>query len=114
MTRITRMSLKERRALEDFEYLLHHVESDEKGKEEIHHCYIYDHISNLFEQDHLVIRNGKAYLNNKEIKDGLFHIIKGLEPTQETVWSDKEAEENKITPKKMKAGMTLKEKAKEW
>ena len=41
-------------------------------------------------------------------------MIKGLEGTQEVVWSDKEAEENKIKPKEMKSGMTLKEKSKEW
>ncbi len=108
------MSLKEHKALEDFEYLLHHVEINEQGKEEIHHCYVYDHIANLFEQDHLVIKNGKAYLNNKQIKDGVFHIIKGLEPTQETDWSNEEAEQNKINPKSMKSGMTFKEKSKEW
>ncbi len=108
------MLLEEKRALEDFEYLLHHVEIDEDGKEKIHHCYVYDHIANLFEQDHLLIKNGKAYLNNKQIKDGLFHIIKGLESTQETDWSDDEAKENKIRPKAMRSGMTFKEKAKEW
>ncbi len=100
--------------LKDFEYLLHRVEFDEKGKEEIHHCYVYDHIANLFEQDHLLVKNGKAYLNNKEIKNGLFHIIKNLESNQEVVWSDEESKENKIRPKQMRAGMTLKQKAKEW
>jgi len=104
----------EKRTLEDYEYLLHHIEIDNKGKEEIHHCLVYDHIANMFEQDHLLIKNGKAYLNDKEIKEGLFHVIKGLEPTQEVVWSDEEAEENKIKPKEMKSGMSHKEKSKEW
>jgi len=104
----------EKRTLEDYEYLLHHIEIDNKGKEKIHHCLIYDHIANMFEQDHLLIKNGKAYLNDKEIKEGIFHVIKGLESTQEIVWSDEEAEENKIKPKKMRSGMTFKEKSKEW
>lgn len=105
---------EEKKPIEDFEYLLHHIEVDDKGKEKIHHCLVYDHIANMFEQAHLLIKDGKAYLNNREIKEGLFHIIKGLEPTQEVVWSDEEAKENKIKPKKMIAGMSLKEKAKEW
>ncbi len=100
--------------MEDYEYLLHHIETDDEGEEEIHHCLVYDHIANLFEQAHLLVKEGKVYLDNKQIKEGLFHVIKGLESTQETVWSDEEANENKIVPKKMKAGMTLKEKAKEW
>ena len=105
---------KEHMTLEDFEYLLHHIEIDDKGKEEIHHCYLYDHIANMFEQTHLWIKNGKVYLDGKLIKDGIFHVIKGLESTQEIAWSNKEAEENGIKPKTMKAGMSLKEKVKEW
>jgi len=101
-------------ALEDYEDLLHHIHIDDDGKEEIHHCLILDHIANMFEQAHLWIKDGKVYLNGEEIKEGVFHVVKSLEPDQEVVWSDKEAGENKIKPKKMKAGMTLKEKAKEW
>lgn len=100
--------------LRDFEYLLHHVEIDKDGKERIHHCFVYDHIANLFEQGHLLIKAGKAYLDGKEIKDGLFHIIKELEPTQEVAWSNEEARNGKIRPKEMISGMKLKEKAKEW
>ncbi len=100
-------------AIKDFEYLLHHVEI-EKGKEEVHHCLVYDHNANLFEQGHLWIEKGKVYLEGKEIKDGAFHIIKGLEANQEVAWSDEEAEKGGIKPKKMVAGMTLKEKGKEW
>jgi len=100
--------------LRDFEYLLHHIEIDDQGKEQIHHCYFYDHIANLFEQDHLLIKDGKAYLDRKQITDGLFHIIKGLEPTQEIAWSDDEAVKGKVRPKKMSKGMSLKQKAKEW
>lgn len=100
--------------LKDFEYLLHHIEIDDQGKEQIHHCYLYDHIANLFEQAHLLIKDGRTYLDGNEITNGLFHIIKGLEPTQENAWSDEEAAEGNIKPKKMKAGMTLKVKAKEW
>ena len=100
--------------IEDYEYLLHHIEVDENGREEIHHCFIYDHIANMFEQSHLFIKDGKVYLDDKEIKEGLFHVIKGLEPTQEVVWANDEAEENGIEPKEMNTGMTLKEKSKEW
>ena len=103
-----------KRGFEDFEYLLHHIHIGEKGKEEIHHCLLYDHIANMFEQAHLLVKDGKVYINGKLIKDGIFHIIKGLEPTQQAIWSDMEAKENKIKPKKMRAGMTLKEKAGEW
>jgi len=101
-------------ALKDYEDLLHHIHTKGDGEEEIHHCLILDHIANMFEQAHLWIKDGKIYLNEKEIKEGVFHVIKDLEPTQEVVWSDKEAEENKITAKKMKVGMTLSQKAKEW
>lgn len=101
--------------LADYEYLLHHIEIDDDGSEIIHHCLIYDHIANMFEQEHLVIKNGKSYLNDKLIKDNkVFHIINGLESTQEVVWSDEEAKENNIIPKKMRSGMTLKQKSKEW
>ncbi len=99
--------------LETFEYLIHHVEI--KGDEEIiHHCHMYDHIGNLFEQAHLWIEKGKAYLDGKQIKDGHYHVIKGLEPTQEIAWSEEEATDAGIKPKGMMSGMTLKEKAKEW
>lgn len=104
----------EKGKLEDYEYLLHHIEIDNEGKEKIHHCLVYDHIANMFEQGHLLIKNGKTYLDGKEIKEGIFHVIKGLERTQEVVWSNEEAEENKIKPKEMRSGMTLKEKAREW
>jgi hypothetical protein len=100
--------------IDDYEYLIHHVEIDGKGKEMLHHCYLYDHIANLFEQKHLVIKNGKAYVNGKLVKDKTFHIIAGLELSQDVSWSDEEAKEKKIKSKKMKSGMTYKEKAKEW
>lgn len=100
--------------LDDYEYLLHHVEVDKQGKESLHHCHVYDHIGNLFEQQHLVIRKGKVYVDNREIKKGVFHIISGLENHQEVAWSDEMAIENNINPKKMRSGMTFKEKAKVW
>lgn len=98
---------------EDFEYLLHHIHIED-GKEEIHHCFLYDHIANLFEQAHLAVKKGAVYLEGKKIQDGIFHVVKGLESTQEASWSDAEAEKNKIKPKAMKKGMGLREKAKEW
>lgn len=100
--------------LQDFEYLIHHVEVDEDGKEHLHHCMLYDHIANLFTQGHLVIHKGKAYLDGKELDAGRFHVILGLEETQETTWSDEEAHEAGIVPKRMHSGMTAKQKAKEW
>ena len=101
--------------IEDFEYLLHHIAVSEKdGYEEVHHCYVFDHKANLFEQEHIVIKDGKAFIDGKQIQDGHFHIIKGLEPTQEIVWSDEIATELGIERKHPRPGMTFKEKAKEW
>lgn len=99
--------------LKDFEYLIHHIETKD-GKEEIHHCFLYDHIANLFQQAHLVIKKGKAYINGNAVQDGTFHVIIGLEKGQEVAWTDKEATGAKIKPKKLRAGMSLKQKAKEW
>lgn len=101
-------------SLEDFEYLLHHITVDGKGNEEIHHCFVYDHIGNLFQQGHLTIKKNKVFLDGKRIKEGSFHVITGLEPTQEVAWSDEMAEENNIKPKPMKSGMSLKDKSKVW
>lgn len=100
--------------IENYEYLLHHIEIDADGNEVIHHCLVYDHIANMFEQEHLIVVNGKVYYKNKQIKNGVFHVISGLEETQQTCWSDEQAVENKITPKKMVPGMTYKNKSKEW
>jgi len=108
-----KMEKIEGKPLKDFEYLIHHIEIKD-GKEETHHCYLYDHIANLFIQGHLTIRNGKVLLDGKVIKDGDFHVIIGLEKTQEVAWSEVEAKEAKIKPKAMKMGMSLKKKAKVW
>ncbi len=105
---------EEKRTLSDYEYLLHHVAVDGAGEEQVHHCFVLDHLGNLFTQGHLLVKDGKVYVDGKEVKDGIFHIVAGLEAKQQVAWSNEEAEENKIRPKKMKAGMTLKEKAKEW
>jgi len=99
--------------LKDFEYLIHHI-ATKAGKEEVHHCYLYDHLANLFEQGHMVIKDGKVQLNGKTIKEGTFHVIIGLEPTQEVCYSDIEATEAKIRPKRLTSGMTRKQKSKEW
>ena len=100
--------------IDNYEYLLHHIETLENGKEVIHHCLVYDHIANMFIQNHLWIKNGKVYLEGKEKKEGYFHVIGGLEPTQVVAWSDEEAEREGVIPKQMHAGMTLKNKAKVW
>lgn len=101
-------------SLEDYEYLLHHITVDDDGNEEIHHCFLYDHIGNLYQQGHLTIKKNKIYIDNKEVKEGNFHIIVGLEPTQEVAWSDEMAEEHNIKPKEMESGMSLKDKSKVW
>lgn len=53
-------------SLEDFEYLLHHITIDDKGNEEIHHCFLYDHIGNLYQQGHLTIKKNKIFLDGKK------------------------------------------------
>uniref|UniRef100_A0A6M3K3Z6 Uncharacterized protein n=1 Tax=viral metagenome TaxID=1070528 RepID=A0A6M3K3Z6_9ZZZZ len=103
-----------RKQLEEYEYLLHHIEKDGKGNETIHHCLVYDHLANMFEQEHLVVSKGKVRYKGKVVEDGVYHVIAGLESTQDICWSNEEAEENKITPKGMTAGMKFKQKAKEW
>ncbi len=100
-------------SLKTFEYLIHHI-AIEGDKEIVHHCHLYDHIGNLFEQSHLWIEKGKIYLDGNEIKEGHYHVIKGLEETQEVAWSEEEATAADIKPKRMMSGMTLKEKAKVW
>lgn len=100
--------------LKGFEYLTHHIEIKDKGKEEVHHCFLYDHIANLFKQGHMVVKDGKVSLDGKTIKEGTFHVIIGLEPTQEVCYSNAEAEQAGIKPKGLRSGMTRKQKAKEW
>lgn len=111
---LMKKKLDEEEQLSNDDYLTHHIVVDDDGKEIVHHCFFYDHIANLFEQAHLDIRNGAAYLDGKKIKEGHFHIIKGLEQTQEVVRGDEEAVKAGIKPKGMRSGMTLKEKAKVW
>lgn len=101
-------------SMSDYEYLLHHIEANDNGDEEIHHCYIADHLGNLFEHGHLVVRDGKIFINGKKAGDGVYHVIVGLEGKQDVSWSDKEAKEHGIKPKKLRSGMSFKKKAKEW
>ena len=100
--------------IEDWEYLIHHIGTDEVGKEIIHHCLLYDHIANMFEQSHLVVKNGIPFLNGKRLKDGTYHLLVGLEQTQDVMWSDEDAQAQGIKPKQMSAGMSAKEKARKW
>lgn len=109
----TKIRKAQNRPLDDYEYLLHHIEVVD-GVEETHHCLVYDHVGNMFEQANLTVKDGKVFINGEEVKEGTFHVIKGLEPNQEVVWSDEEAKENGIRPKQMRAGMTKEEKSKEW
>ncbi len=68
--------------VEDWAYLIHHVHVDsETGEEELHHCFVLDHLGNKYKIDHI------------EDKDGEFrHCLVGLEDDQEVFWSDEEAE----------------------
>lgn len=109
-----RQKVKEETDIQNFEYLLHHVTSDEEGNESLHHCYVYDHIGNMFIQGHMVVRDGKIFLDGKKVKNGTYHVLKGLEPTQDVAWGDDQAEEQNIKPKKMTAGMKFSAKSKEW
>ena len=102
-----------REQLKDFEYLIHHIETKD-GIEEVHHCFLYDHIANLFQQGHMVLKDGKVTLDGKAVKDGTYHVITGLEETQEVAYSEKEAKDAGIKPKSMRSGLSLKKKAKVW
>ena len=116
--RIGKTSISEaderRQPIEDWEYLIHHIETNENGKEIIHHCLLYDHIANMFEQSHLVVKNGIPFLNGNRLKDGVYHLLVGLEQTQDVMWSDEDAQAQGIKPKQMSAGMSAKEKARKW
>uniref|UniRef100_A0A6M3JSF1 Uncharacterized protein n=2 Tax=viral metagenome TaxID=1070528 RepID=A0A6M3JSF1_9ZZZZ len=107
------MSQEKGMPIDNFEYLIHHINID-NGKDLIYHCFLYDHIGNMFTIEHLRVENNKVSLNGKQIKNGTYHVIVGLEPTQNVVWSDEEALEHGITPKMMPEGMTYKQKSKEW
>ena len=73
--------------LEEWEYLIHHIHKDLKtGKEFIHHCFLTDHLGNLYLIDHI---KGK----DNEFK----HCVIGLVEDQEVYWSNEEAEEDKQT-----------------
>jgi len=101
--------------LKDYSYLLHHVEIDDQGDEELHHCFVYDHLGNMFIQSHIKVIDGKCYdESGKPIQNGIFHIITGLEPKQDVCWSNEDAKDKGITPKSMVAGMSYKDKSKKW
>ena len=112
--KIATMDVSKEMALKDYEYLLHHIAVDDEGKEEVHHCMLYDHIANMFVQAHLVVKDGKVVLDDKPVSEGFFHVISALEATQEVAWSDADALKEGVKAKALKAGMTLKQKAKEW
>jgi len=68
--------------IEDWEYLIHHIEVI-GGVEELHHCFLLDHLGNKYEIGHLMDREGK-----------LRHCILGLVEGQDVYWSDQEARED--------------------
>ncbi len=65
--------------IEDWEYLIHHIEVVE-GEEELHHCYMLDHLGNKYETGHIMDEEGKQR-----------HCIIGLAEDQDVYWSDTEA-----------------------
>ena len=67
--------------LEDWLYLVHHVHSDEEtGKETLHHCFMLDHLGNLYGVEHIKGKVGKIY-----------HCLVGLKEDQDVYWSELEA-----------------------
>jgi len=68
--------------IEDWEYLIHHIEVVD-GTEELHHCFVLDHLGNKYEVGHVI---------NKEDKQQ--HCIVGLVEDQDVYWSDQEAIED--------------------
>ena len=82
--------------IDDWEYLIHHVETNENGKESIHHCFLYDHLGNMFVQKHIAVSKGKVYVDGRALKDETYHVLVGLESTQDVSWSDEQAKESGI------------------
>ena len=68
--------------IEDWEYLIHHIEVID-GEEELHHCFMLDHLGNKYETGHIIDENGK-----------LRHCILGLAEDQDVYWSNQEAIED--------------------
>lgn len=68
--------------IEDWEYLIHHVDVVE-GEEELHHCYLLDHLGNKYKIDHIT-----------DSEDNQRHYIVGLAEEQDIYWSDQEAIED--------------------
>jgi len=67
--------------IEDWEYLIHHIEVIDE-EEELHHCFVLDHLGNKYETGHVIDEEGK-----------LRHCILGLVEEQDVYWSDQEAVE---------------------
>ncbi len=69
--------------IEDWMYLVHHVNADPNtGKEILRHCFLLDHLGNKYAMAHIAGKDGKYY-----------HAIVGLHPENDIVfWSDEEAE----------------------
>jgi len=67
--------------LADWLYLIHHVHTDDNtGEEELHHCFLVDHLGNLYTIDHIIDDDGVVY-----------HALVGLAEDQEVFWSNEEA-----------------------
>jgi len=80
--RIDLLFREEGAELEDWLYLIHHLHTDsENGKEIIHHCFLVDHLGNLYQIEHITDEDGNQQ-----------HCLVGLAENQEVYWSDEEAE----------------------
>jgi len=80
--KLIRILREENIGFEDWEYLIHHIHKDKTtGAEEVHHCFMVDHLGNLYKIGHI-----------KDINGDFKHCLIGLEEDQDVYWSDEEAE----------------------
>lgn len=78
---LNRLKAEEGEGLEDWEYLIHHIHVDgDTGEEIIHHCFMVDHLGNLYEINHIKGDDGKIH-----------HCLTGLKDDQDIYWSNEEA-----------------------
>ena len=74
-------------AMENWEYLIHHIHVDEKtGKEIIHNCPLVDHLGNLYKIEHI-----------KDDDGNIKHYVVGLIEDQKVYWNDEEVKEDGYT-----------------